>query len=751
MFMKRIKNISLILVNLFVLVCSAIIFAGCGDDSDTSQLFVFATEGGCVQVNDNSNYVEYGDEGEIFTFKEDTKVNLKAIADVGYSFVKWEFAESFDDDFEILSSKAEISFVIDEDEIVIRAVFELSGEVTYNIAYPETMIGYNIVAVEGYQTTVVSGGEFKFKVNLEETYSNSVILVKANDNVLVEQNGIYTVSNITDDITISVVGVLYDTYTITEQDARFDIKPINYTGKYAVEGSNYIFEITLNDGYKFGDSVVVKANGKVLEPNGNQYTVENVIENVAITVDGIEAEVVKYSVTLPTALGYTLTKVDGTNYSDLIINVEKGQNLEFKVKLDDDYSQSVITVKANNETITPNADGVYTVLNINSDVVIAVEGVEINQPEQPTIYTISTEDTRFEIKPENYASNTVLAGGNYIFTIQLKEGYEFVTTPIVKANENILTEVDGKYTINAINENTIISVTGIGVIKYTITIPTGEGYKITSTDDSSFSNTNIEVDYAGDFEFKVKLDEDYLDSDIVVKNGTQTLQPDANGIYSIENILNDIEITVEGVVKTVTYLITVPVDEHYTLLNADGTTAESNKFEVKHGEVLSFMIVSDEGEVSIKANGEEVVAVNQVFSIVVTGNVSIQVIVGMVQKEVTYNFNLSFQESVGELLGDTSQSIPETISFTIDDNQEKKSQYISYEFVLETSLNEQTNIRDLVQTINNYLMSVGMETMKYFSINGTQFISVDNDTDEMTIDWSLIEDGTQYNMEIVVL
>ena len=129
--MKTFKKISLALFSAVMFVCSAIVFAGCGDDKETSKVYVFATEGGSVQVNDNTEYVRFGDEAsKVFTFREDETITLKAIPDEGYQFVKWEYTDEMDEKLEYLSTKAEISLVVEDDEIVrewAKQICEFTG------------------------------------------------------------------------------------------------------------------------------------------------------------------------------------------------------------------------------------------------------------------------------------------------------------------------------------------------------------------------------------------------------------------------------------------------------------------------------------------------------------------------------------------------------------------------------------------------------------------------------------------------
>ena len=62
------------------------------------------------------------------------------------------------------------------------------------------------------------------------------------------------------------------------------------TSTTIVEGKNFIFTLTLEEGYKHSVPVV-KVNGKVITPNANgRYIVKDVRSNLLITVTGIQAD-----------------------------------------------------------------------------------------------------------------------------------------------------------------------------------------------------------------------------------------------------------------------------------------------------------------------------------------------------------------------------------------------------------------------------------------------------------------------------
>ena len=317
--MTKIKKLSLILLSTLLFVCSAFIFVGCDNDDDTCKLYVFATKGGYVQVGDSAEHVEFGDEGsKIFTFKEDSTVKLKAVANAGYQFVKWQYSEGLEQTFKDGLHLSEFDLLIDEDEMVVKAVFAVDGSVArYNITYPTNTTGYTITPLAGYTTSVIEGGNFKFTVALLPEYSQSNIVVKANGTVLTASEDVYTVSNISAETTITVEGVVLNPqdpvdpqpttkWGIFTQDTRFSIVPVGQSTCEVEDGQSFTFTIQLTDAtkYKFGDSVVVKAGSTILVSNNGEYTgaytINSITQNIEITVEGIEeiVEGVTYVFTL---------------------------------------------------------------------------------------------------------------------------------------------------------------------------------------------------------------------------------------------------------------------------------------------------------------------------------------------------------------------------------------------------------------------------------------------------------------------
>ena len=74
----------------------------------------------------------------------------------------------------------------------------------------------------------------------------------------------------------------------------------------------------------------------------------------------------------------------------------------------------------------------------------------VTLPENPTGYTITATEG---------SENPVKQGGSFSFTVTVADGYE--GTPVVKAGETELVAVDGIYTIENIDADVTVTVTGI--------------------------------------------------------------------------------------------------------------------------------------------------------------------------------------------------------------------------------------------------------------------------------------------------
>ncbi|MBR6657512.1 MAG: dockerin type I repeat-containing protein [Oscillospiraceae bacterium] len=144
------------------------------------------------------------------------------------------------------------------------------------------------------------------------------------------------------------------------------------------KGNNYYFSVKILDGYYANESFVVYVNGTAAEANDGVYTVTEPDGPFYITVKGVSKYEGVVSVSLPgIGGGYRVNPCEGYQNT-----VESGKEYKFTVTFVDGFCAGQnFTVKANDEVIIPDANGVYTIENVLLKQVITVEGVDIVPPE----------------------------------------------------------------------------------------------------------------------------------------------------------------------------------------------------------------------------------------------------------------------------------------------------------------------------------------------------------------------------------
>ncbi|MDO4745113.1 MAG: hypothetical protein Q4B18_01010 [Bacillota bacterium] len=164
-------------------------------------------------------------------------------------------------------------------------------------------------------------------------------------------------------------------------------------------GNDYTFKVNILDGYYAADEFAVYINSTKVEDVNGVYTVEKPNGPFYISVTGVK----EYEGILPIVLpgeggGYRVNPCDGYKTT-----VESGKDFKFTVdfvegfKAGDDF-----IVKSNNEKITPDGDGVYTIENVLVKQTITVEGVEAI-PGQKTVdvkFDCTTGENKFYVAEE---------------------------------------------------------------------------------------------------------------------------------------------------------------------------------------------------------------------------------------------------------------------------------------------------------------------------------------------------------------
>ncbi|MBR6798996.1 MAG: hypothetical protein IKM63_02885 [Firmicutes bacterium] len=148
---------------------------------------------------------------------------------------------------------------------------------------------------------------------------------------------------------------------------------------------------------------------------------------------------------------------------------------------------------------------------------------------------------------EIVGDTTFRAGNNYSFKVNILDGYYAADDFSVYVNNNkVDADEDGVYAVEQPNGPFYISIKGVkeyeGILP--IVLPgTGEGFRVNPCD--GYEST---VESGKEYKFTVDFVEGFkAGKDFVVKVNNEEVKPDADGVYTIENIKVKQTITVAGV------------------------------------------------------------------------------------------------------------------------------------------------------------------------------------------------------------
>lgn len=466
-------------------------------------------------------------------------------------------------------------------------------------------------------------GEFINNVNLWCDHPNALIAAAAQDYVATE--GKVVTIDLTDSQYANGMIFRADNINLTFYFTEIALTHTDYVSVTLVEGTGYTlsgetrivkgqeytFKFALAEGYKQGANFAVKVNGeKVDVATDGTVTVaaDKVTGDLTVTVEGVEQIVVGN--TLTTGDGFEYEVLDGANATA----IPYGGTLKFKVNLATGYNQSKFVVK-DGEKVLEAVDGVYTITNIRETHIITVEGVALN-----TYGVALPTSTNYEVK----GANTVTHGTDYSFTIAFAAGQD---TSAVKVYAQIgngekveLAKSGDGYTVTNVTDALTITVEGLKIAKYTVTLTPTEGITYLSENNGTPAT---EAEHGSTYRFKVTFDSaKYNDGTLVVKNGDIVLVADGNGVYSVENVSGNIVITVSGLAIN-TYTVTLTEGEGYTIAAADGSTSPVN-----YGGSFSFTVVVNSGYIAenlvVKASGTVIEAADGKYTVSnITSNITI--------------------------------------------------------------------------------------------------------------------------------
>lgn len=252
-----------------------------------------------------------------------------------------------------------------KDGVTTRQVIFDNSKITLTFNLP---LGVKAVNPSGGEvvTATTTGGSFEFELKVDREYYTNLdsMVVSANDSVIKAGSaGLYTLTNCTSDVTITVAGLKAKVCNVTLQQT--DNGTISFT-----EGAE---ETTMEVEYGASVSVTAKADEdfKFL-----QWSTGSQSNPLKLTVDKdttISARFINdykaYAITLPQLEGVTVRPFTG--YST---EVKKDGTFKFYLKLADGYREENPVVRANGEVLAKNKGG-YAIYKVNKNISISVEGI----------------------------------------------------------------------------------------------------------------------------------------------------------------------------------------------------------------------------------------------------------------------------------------------------------------------------------------------------------------------------------------
>lgn len=272
------------------------------------------------------------------------------------------------------------------------------------------------------------------------------------------------------------------------------------------------------------------------------------------------------------APAYSVTVAEGEGFIvDAPRQVAEGDGYSFTVGYDENFSSEGAAVTVNGAAVTAEG-GSYTVENVQEDQYIAVSGLTRLWWD---VYAPDTDGITF--KGENKAA----AGEAYTFSVSLNAGATKTEDFAVLVNGTELVADGSEYTVAEADSDLVIAVEGVQCPYYTVTLPEGDGYSV--------SCSQQRVPSGGTLYFTVNLDSTHTRGEgFSVQANGQPLTPQ-NGIYTVAGVSQNVTITVKGVRALGQYTV--------TFLNCDGiapvTVAEWSTLEEPASPSLSGHIFSE--------------------------------------------------------------------------------------------------------------------------------------------------------------
>ena len=250
-----------------------------------------------------------------------------------------------------------------------------------------TISGDEIVVDGGtYSGTIAPASGYKLPYAIKVLMGSKEI--SAGQYTYDNATGAIEIRDVTAPVTIIAEAVQEGYYEVVLTLSHLVSSPASF--EPVAEGEPVALTLSAASGYELPASIQVTMGGTALTA-GTDYTynattgafkLESITGTLVITANGKliptpdpdptpgpDPTPTTYTVTLPVVEGATIEAVGSTS-------VKAGDSFSFTVTVKEGYVATNMVVKANGVTLTPNADGRYTISDVRSNVVVTVAGIE---------------------------------------------------------------------------------------------------------------------------------------------------------------------------------------------------------------------------------------------------------------------------------------------------------------------------------------------------------------------------------------
>lgn len=370
------------------------------------------------------------------------------------------------------------------------------------------------ILTDGESSTVVVKGGSGFV--LSQSYLDKFVCVTENWQFIWSNNQIL------------VVKIQSTNYKVTWNiPSGVTVKPESgYNATSIVKGGDFKFTIVFPSDKK----VIVKQGSIVITPDVNGvYTIYNIQADILLTITLVDK--IRYTVTLPSQTGFEIKAVDGYDAS----SVMEGADFKFSIKPKTGYEQHIVRVFVNNALITVGSGSVYTIINVQANLVVKIE---VTPPTIEELFYIvwNAEEGATLIPESGYDKNKVKPGEDFKFHIvsdALHKGWEIQ----VRVNGVLLSpDIWGIYTLSNIRSDKNIVITLSEVFSVTFVKPKED---VTMIAETGYNPDRVLVGN----NFKFRLESRYKTDQLQVRANGELLIP-INSVYTIYDIHENKTITV---------------------------------------------------------------------------------------------------------------------------------------------------------------------------------------------------------------